>query len=88
MASIRSLELGQILYEVARQKMGNTSIVRGVLYTVKIVDIDPEGKWVLASWNSNTPRRYNERQVRRWKIKKPAPKRTFVAGSLPRRWKR
>ncbi len=74
MASINKLQPGQIVYEVRRQKMGNTNISYGALFTIKIIEVDPEKQWVLASWNGNTARKYPLRSIKTWKVNKPEPK--------------
>lgn len=75
MASIKRLKPGQVVYEICRQKMGNTKATRGCLFEIRIVEADPEGDWVLASWNHNPVRKYSQRQANKWRVSKPEPKR-------------
>ncbi len=78
MATIRNLKPDQVLYTVTRQKMGNTTISRGVLHHVVVKEVDPEGRFVMATWNSNPVRKYFERDVARWKVNQPQPKSTTM----------
>jgi len=71
MASIKRVTVGQTLYTVTRQKMGNTAMSHSVTHTVTVIEVDPESRFVIASWNGNTARRYRERDVARWKVNKP-----------------
>lgn len=45
---------------------------------VVVTAIDPEGCWVEASWNGNTPRKYRRSAVLRWRVSQPQPKRTVM----------
>ena len=74
MANINKLELNQIVYDVQRQKMGNTTIRIGRLFTVKIIEIAPDKSYVIASWNNNSPRKYYSTQIKKWKTSEPKPK--------------
>lgn len=74
MATISKLRPEQVVYERRRQKMGNTTMTRVALYSIRIVEVDPEGRFVIASWNGNTPRKYHESAVKKWLMKKPEPK--------------
>jgi len=81
MATINRLKPGQIVYSVERTKMGNTAMTRNALYMIKIIEIDAEGQFVIASRNGNPPRKYSGRSVEMWRVKKPEPKR--VSCGLP-----
>ncbi len=72
MASISRIKPQQTLYTVTRQKMGNTTMSRKAVHRVVVTEVDPEGKFVMASWNGNQVRRYSESQVAKWKVKEPA----------------
>jgi len=74
MAAISRLVPGQTVYEVVRQKCGNTTASRGALYSIKILAVDRDSKTVIAAWNMNAPREYTERSIKKWKIKKPQPR--------------
>ncbi len=77
MATITRLKVGQTLYAVIRQQMGNTTLRRGALYPVVVVEINPEHRWVRASINGNAPQRYSAARLAKWKVNKPKPKRTM-----------
>jgi hypothetical protein len=81
MATIAKLQPGQVLFDLQRQTMGNTTIRRTACYSVRVVEIAPDHSFILASWNNNPPRKYREREVKRLRIKKPEPKGTV--GGLP-----
>lgn len=71
MATISKLTVGQILYDKHKYKMGNTTMTTWGLWEVIVLEIDPEFRWIKASWNGNTARTYYPKQVGRWKVKKP-----------------
>lgn len=71
MASISNLQVGQILYDVHRTKCGNTTFTREAVFPVKVISIADDQRSIVASWNSNQPRKYNLRSVARWKVKPP-----------------
>lgn len=69
------LQPGQTVWEIYRQKMGNTTISRRVLGTVKVIEVDLEKRRVLANWGGNSrPSWYSEKAVSKWKLIKPEPK--------------
>jgi hypothetical protein len=74
MATISKLQPGQVLYQIQRQKCGNTMVSRGCLYEVRVVSIADDGKSIMASWNGNPPRRFSEKHVANLRVKKPQPK--------------
>jgi hypothetical protein len=72
MAAFSRLKVGQTLYTVTRQGMGNTTMTRKAVHPVTIKEIDPVKRRVFAVWNYfNAPQWYSERQVLRWKVNKP-----------------
>lgn len=76
MATISKLEPEQVVYERRRQKMGDTTRSRTALYSIRIIEVDPDWHFVMASWNGNTPRKYREAVVKKWLVNKPEPKGT------------
>lgn len=68
---ISSLKPGMVVYSVTRQKMGNTTISTVAVHHVTIESVDLEHRTVVASWNCNPPRKYREREIARWRAKKP-----------------
>lgn len=77
MATIAKLTPGQVLYDLRRQKMGNTAVRRTACYDVRVIEVASDGSHIIASWNGNTPRRYRESDVRKLRVKKPEPKHTI-----------
>lgn len=69
--TLDKLKPGMTVYEVQRQRMGNTSIRTVVVYDVRIIEIDAERQHVLASWNGNPVRRYIRRQWSKWRLNEP-----------------
>lgn len=53
---ISDLVRGQVLYEVKRERMGNTTMRTTAVRRVIICDIGDH--WFEASWNSNPPKRF------------------------------
>ena len=74
MATIHRLVPGQIVYQITRQAMGNTTVRRNVLYTIKIIEIDLDHGRVLISWNGNRPEWRTQRHVKAWRVRNPEPK--------------
>lgn len=74
MASISRIKPQQVLYTVTRQRMGNTTMSRDAVHRVMVTEVDPAGKFVMASWNGNPVRRYSESQVAKWRVKEPVTK--------------
>jgi hypothetical protein len=68
---ISKLQVGQVLYGTERRKMGNTTTNTTTVFPIKVTEIDPEGNWVLASWNHNRPQKFRQTAVNRWKLTKP-----------------
>lgn len=62
---------GQIVYSVERRQMGNTALRTTSVFSVYIREVDPEGKWVMASWNGNPARKFYSAAVSKWKKEKP-----------------
>lgn len=74
MAAISRLKAGQIVWDLQRKKAGNTSTKLDCLYQVKIIEVHLESSFVIASWNGNSPKRFNEKSVKKWRVVKPASK--------------
>lgn len=74
MPKIENVSVGQVLYTVRRELAGNTTTSRIAVHPVKVISVDPDSKWVFASWNGNEPRRFWDRHVRQWRVNKPESK--------------
>ena len=71
MATISKLNVGQILYSVESQRMGNTTMRRKAVFDVRVVEIAPDKRSIRASWNGNPPRIYRENEVGKLRVSKP-----------------
>lgn len=74
MAVISRLWPGQTLFWSQRHKVGNTTMSQASVYRVQVIEVDPEGRFVVASWNGNAPEKFYEGEVARWKVKDPREK--------------
>jgi hypothetical protein len=68
---IKKLQPGMTVYSVGRTKMGNTTMSTVSVWTVTILEVDPEGRWVLARWNGNAPRKFYSGSIKSWRAKEP-----------------
>lgn len=66
MANIKRLLPGQVLYTV-----GSTTLSRLAVHPIRVIEVLPDGKGVLASWNGNAPRRFAAAAVAGWRVNKP-----------------
>jgi len=74
MATIKNLEVGQVLWEIKRCRCGNTTMKRNAIFPVQVVSIAEDGLSIMASWNHNPPHRYREKDVAKLRVNKPYPK--------------
>ena len=74
------LQPGMIVYDVRRHKMGNTTLSTVGVWTVRVLTVEAENRRVVASWNGNTPRIFYERDVRKWREKRPMLVKTMAGG--------
>lgn len=75
------LQPGMTVYDVGRHKMGNTTMSTVAVWSVHVIEVDSERRRVTASWNSNRPRVYYERDVTKWRANKPMLVRTMMGAS-------
>ena len=68
---IEKLQPNMIVYDVGKHKMGNTNISTVAVWPVRVISIDLEKKTVLASWNTNQPRTFYERSIKKWRADRP-----------------
>ena len=71
MATISKIKVGQTLYDKHKYRMGHTTIMTWGLWEVYVKEVDPEGRFIVASWNGNTPRKMYENEVKKLKVKEP-----------------
>lgn len=68
---IEKLKPGQIVYDVHRHKMGNTTLTSMGVWNVRIVEVNIEKQTVLASWNCNQEQTYYRGTWGKWRANKP-----------------
>ena len=68
---IEKLAQGLTVYDVGRQKMGNTNMTTVCVWRVFIHSVDLEKKTVKASWNNNQVKEYPEYIWSKWRLKEP-----------------
>ena len=78
MAKIEKLKVGQVLYDKHKYKAGNTTMRRWGVWTVRVEEIDPDHKFIVASWNGNPAKKMFAFQVAKLKVKEPIIKETGI----------
>lgn len=73
MVAPNTVKAGDTLYDVHRERMGNTRMSRLGCWPVFIVEVYPDGS-ALARWNGNAPRKYCPMQLKRLRRSKPKAK--------------
>lgn len=68
---IEKLEAGMTVYSVGKQKMGNTKMTTVCVWPVFIHSVNMEKRTVMASWNHNSVREYDEYSWSKWRLKEP-----------------
>lgn len=71
MATISKIKAGQVLYDKHKYKMGNTTMKAWGVWPVFVKEVDPDGKFIIASWNGNKPRKMFEKEVSKLRVKEP-----------------
>ena len=82
MATLKNINVGQILWSVRKHKMGNTNISTESLYQVVVKSIDLDGEFAMCSWNGNQERKYGIRELKKLKVNKPEPKYKGSLGNI------
>ena len=75
MATMPKLKPGQIVWNIRRHRMGNTTARTISVYQIRVIEVHADH--VIASWNGNRPEAYREREVRTWKVKEPITVKTW-----------
>jgi hypothetical protein len=65
MAAFSKLKVGDILWDYHSERAGNTTMRRWGNWPVRIIELYPERRAALASWNTNRPRIFYERELKR-----------------------
>lgn len=66
-----SIKVGDTLWDVRREFMGNTTMRTTTLAPVRVEAVDTEQRRALVRWNHNPARWWTERMLRRLRAKKP-----------------
>lgn len=74
MVAFGTVKEGDVLYDVHRERAGNTAMTRLGCWEVKIISVDPKTKTAMASWNGNEARRYYEHDLKRLRRSRPKDK--------------
>ncbi len=82
---IEKLAQGLTVYDVGRQKMGNTNMTTVCVWRVFIHSVDLEKRTVKASWNNNQICEYHESTWSKWRLKEPKLFKTGFGHRLARR---
>lgn len=69
--TLDKLKPGMIVWDVHRQKMGNTTMSSMCTWSVEIISVDVEKGIVVARWNGNQARMYWPNQWRKWRLVRP-----------------
>lgn len=67
-----SIKANDVLYDVRRTKMGNTTMTRLSCWEVKIVSVDPAKRTAVVRWNWNQPEMWHAHQLA--KLRRSPPK--------------
>jgi hypothetical protein len=65
-----SLRVGEVVFDVHRERAGNTMMTRLGWWTVKIIELRDGG--AVVSWNGNKPEFRSNHSLRRYRRKLPA----------------
>lgn len=71
MVAITALKAGDEVFDVVSQQAGNTTARRKAVFKVKIIEVDPEGGYVIARWNNNPERKFRATSVKKWRRSAP-----------------
>lgn len=71
MAKIEKLKAGDIVYDVGRTKMGNTTMSTVSVWHVFIREVNIDENYVVASWNGNAPKKFYWRDIKSWRVNEP-----------------
>jgi hypothetical protein len=74
MASFDRIKPGDILWDVHREKMGNTTMSRQGCWRVEVVSVDREKRTAVVRWNSNPQQIYSEYSLGRLRRSRPGAK--------------
>lgn len=67
---LEKLKPGMVVWDCHSHRMGNTTLKSLGTWTVRIISVDLERRFVEASWNGNPPRKFY-RDWSKWRLEKP-----------------
>jgi hypothetical protein len=65
MVAFTTIKVGDVLWDCHKVRQGNTTVRKMGAWQVRILEIDPERRSAMASWNGNRPMRYSEGALKR-----------------------
>jgi hypothetical protein len=68
-ATLSKLKPGQVLFDVQKRLMGNTTLRDTAIFRVRIDEVFSDH--VIASWNGNRPGKYWRKEIAKWRTSKP-----------------
>lgn len=71
MIAFEKIVAGMVLYDLHREKLGNTTMSELGAWPVKIIEVDYERRSALVRWNGNAPKRLYGRELTRLCLKLP-----------------
>lgn len=72
MATLSKIKPGDVLWDVRRERMGNTMLRRTAVRPVKVLEVHDDH--AVVSWNHNSPQKYYAKSLSKLKVKKPETK--------------
>jgi hypothetical protein len=69
-----TVKVGDVLWDKQRQKMGNTTMSRDAIFSVRVESINYAHGTAIASWNGNPARWYHRSGIERLYRNKPKTK--------------
>ncbi len=74
MPKFSTIKAGDVLFDVHREKMGNTRMSRLGCWTVEVLEVNHDEGWALCRWNGNAPERKYRRALARYRRSPPKPR--------------
>jgi hypothetical protein len=83
MAAFDAIKPGDVLYDVGKVRMGNTTMRSLTVWRVVVQEVDAEKRRALVSWNGNATKWWSEAKIK--KLRRSPPKtRQSVTGAVVR----
>ncbi len=72
------VKAGDVLYDVHREKMGNTTLSRVGCWPVRVLEVNQAEGWAVVSWNGNAAKKWWRSRVER--LRRSPPKTSKKGG--------